>query len=421
MQSEFGRRKEKMKNKVILVWFRNDLRFHDNEALHEAIEKNAIVIPIYCFDDRYYKTNNYNNKNTGIVRANFIRDSVIELKERLNQLNSDLLVYKGLPEEILPRLVAKYEVDEVYHHREVASRETEISDNVESALWTEQQVNLKHFIGHTLFHKEDLPFPVREIPESFNKFKKHAERESFVREPLPALTTILTPTHLEKTNVPTLEELGFTSEEIGEFNNTLIKSKGGELAGLEILDKLTTLNFWKENDYTLLSPYIANGLISPIYTYHKIQKSELNENKKIFEKANDVLLWRDYFRFMLKKHPDIFFRSQKNDPLTEVELTKWKNGKTGIDTIDKGILLLKQTGSIPYSLRKLIGIHLIQDIGADWLQGASFFEEHLLDYEPATNYGYWAHLAGEGTSKKENSQPNWKNILKEFEAAIVKK
>lgn len=402
---------------MILVWFRNDLRFHDNEALHEAIEKNAIVIPVYCFDDRYYKTNNYKNKNTGIVRASFIRDSVIELKERLNQLNSDLLVYKGLPEEILPRLAAKYEVDEVYHHREVASRETEISDNVEGALWTEQQVNLKHFIGHTLFHKEDLPFPIREIPESFNKFKKHAERESFVREPLPALTTILTPTHLEKTNVPTFEELGFTNEEISEFDHTLVKSKGGELAGLEILDKLTTLNFWQENDYTLLSPYIANGLISPIYTYHKIQKSELNENKKIFEKANDVLLWRDYFRFMLKKHPDIFFRSQKNDPLTEAELTKWKNGNTGINIIDKGILLLKQTGAIPYSLRKLIGIHLIQDIGADWLQGASFFEEHLLDYEPATNYGYWAHLAGEGTSKKENSQPNWKNILKEFEAA----
>lgn len=403
---------------MILVWFRNDLRFHDNEALHEAIEKNAIVIPVYCFDDRYYKTNNYNNKNTGIIRANFIRDSVIELKERLNQLNSDLLVYRGLPEEILPRLAAKYEVDEVYHHREVASRETEISDNVENALWTEQKINLKHFIGHTLFHKEDLPFSIREIPESFNKFKKYAERESFVRKPWPALTNILTPTHLEKTNVPELEELGFTKEEIIEYDHTLVKSKGGELAGLEILEKLTEINFWKENDYTILSPYIANGLISPIYAYHQIKNSELSQNKKIFEKVNEVLLWRDYFRFMLKKHPDIFFISKRKDTFNEAELSNWKNGKTGVEIIDKGISLLKKTGSIPYALRRLIGTHLIQDIGADWLQGASFFEEYLLDYEPATNYGYWAHLAGEGTSKKDNAQPNWKKILKEYQEDV---
>src|SRR5690606_18901824 len=129
-----------------------------------------------------------------------------------------------------------YEVDGVYHHREVASRETEISDKVETALWR-LQINLKHFIGHTLFHKEDLPFPIREIPDSFNNFKKHAERESFVREPWPIPDSILSPEDLEKTKVPELNELGFDESEILQLNESMGLFKGGELAGLKVLEK----------------------------------------------------------------------------------------------------------------------------------------------------------------------------------------
>lgn len=412
-----------MKNKVILVWFRNDLRFHDNEVLYEAIEKNSIVIPVYCFDERYYKTNSFDNKNTGINRARFIRESVIEFKSRLQQKGSDLLVFKGLPEEILPKLAKKYEVDEVYHHREVASRETEISDKVETALWR-LQINLKHFIGHTLFHKEDLPFPIREIPDSFNNFKKHAERESHVREPWPIPDSILSPEHLEKTEVPELSELGFDESEILQLNESTPSFKGGELAGLQALEKLLKIEFWDNNDYTLITPYIANGLVSPIYTYHKIKNSELVNNKKIYDKINEVLLWRDYYRFMLKKYPDIYFKVRDTEDLKKLypeKLASWKLGNTGHEIIDKALTQLRSTGVISYALRKLIGTYLIQAYEVDWIEGASFFEECLLDYEPATNYGYWAHLAGEGTSKKENNQPNWKSLLKNIDPRALKK
>ena len=35
----------------IIVWFRRDLRLHDNEALHQAILSSESVIPVYIFDD----------------------------------------------------------------------------------------------------------------------------------------------------------------------------------------------------------------------------------------------------------------------------------------------------------------------------------------------------------------------------------
>lgn len=403
-----------MKKKVILAWFRNDLRFHDNEVLSEAA-KDSIVIPVYCFDERYYSKNSYNNKNTGILRANFIREGVIEFKERLQAVSSDLLVFKGLPEEIIPRLAAKYEVDEVFHHREVASRETNISERVETALWS-QKINLKHFIGHTLFHKEDLPFPIRDIPEAFTAFKKQIERESSVREVWETPLTILSPAHLENTTVPTLEELGFAPEEVEILHSQSELMIGGEQEALRLLECFLTLPFWKNNDYTKISPYVANGLLSPIYLYHRLQSSELTKNKKVFERVRNALLWRDYFRFMLKKHPNIFFRDPEVQETMYAKedlqrLENWKQGNTGITIIDNALKKLKNTGVLPYYLRKIVGVHFIQEYKQNWLVGAAHFEEQLIDYEPATTYGYWAHLAGIGTSKKESKQPKWKNLI----------
>lgn len=393
------------------MWFRNDLRLHDNRVLHEAIERKSIIIPVYCFDERYYKINRYNNKNTGIKRAQFIRESVLELKERLQKVNSDLMVFKGFPEEIIPRLTAKYEVDEVYHHREIASRETDISDRVETAIWA-QQINLKYFIGHTLYHKEDLPYSVLEIPDAFQTFKKELERESFLRDPKPTLTNILTPQHLEKTEVPSLEELGFSKEEKNRLSNKIMR--GGELTALDRLNDFCNAKD-ETKKITEITPYIANGLLSPIHTYETIKVAIGKKDKPFLRLLLDFLFWRDYCRFMLKKYPNVFFQNfyHKIHP-SSPKLRLWKENRTGVEIIDNAIMQIKELGDISYPLRKIVGRYLLEECETHWVEGASFFEEHLLDYEPSTNYSYWAHLAGEGTCKNRNKPFSWKKLAKAY-------
>ncbi|HIX53620.1 MAG TPA: deoxyribodipyrimidine photo-lyase [Candidatus Sphingobacterium stercoripullorum] len=402
------------RKRVILVWFRNDLRLHDNEMLSEVEERASIVIPVYIFDKRYFSTNKYGNKNTGVLRAEFLRQSVKALRKDLQAMDSDLLVYHGFPEDILPRLAVKYEVDQVYHHREVAQRETTISELVETALW-QYEIDLKHFIGHTLYHKEDLPFSVREIPEAFANFRKEIERESFVREPFPKPSSLLTPKHLEKTNIPSLEELGYDQKELEFIKNAPLAIKAGEKNALKSLKDFFTSDFWdNQGNITAITPYIASGTISPIYIYHKLIQSKLKDHKKGYEKVLKALFWRDYFRFMLKKHKNIFFKNldKKQNLKNNLELlTQWKNGNTGVEQVDSIIQDLHKTGLIKYSQRKIVGGFLIQKLKQNWLEGASFFEEHLIDYEPASNYGYWAHIAGVGTSKKENKQKEWGKLV----------
>ena len=36
----------------VIVWFRQDLRLHDNEALFEAIRQSKEVIPVFVLDER---------------------------------------------------------------------------------------------------------------------------------------------------------------------------------------------------------------------------------------------------------------------------------------------------------------------------------------------------------------------------------
>ena len=41
--------------KKSIVWFRQDLRLHDNEALTDAIRASDQVIPVYVFDPRVFQ------------------------------------------------------------------------------------------------------------------------------------------------------------------------------------------------------------------------------------------------------------------------------------------------------------------------------------------------------------------------------
>ncbi len=45
--------------RIGLVWFRNDLRLYDNETLHKAQAENDLVVPVYVFDTRNYRTSTY--------------------------------------------------------------------------------------------------------------------------------------------------------------------------------------------------------------------------------------------------------------------------------------------------------------------------------------------------------------------------
>ncbi|MEH3114105.1 DASH family cryptochrome [Pedobacter terrae] len=400
-------------SKKILVWFRNDLRLHDNEMLVEAIAKSDAILPVYILDHRSFGETKYGSLKTGNIRAQFILESVLGLRNALKQIGGNLLIAEGNPEDIIPQLVQEYEITEVYHHREVAREETHISTLVENALW-KLRVNLKHFIGHTLYNKEDLPFPIKDIPDAFNQFKKKIERDSMIKPCFAAPDRINVAEVIDWGTLPSLEDLNLfpqQKDQRADFEFT-----GGEAEGLAHLQKVilamqqaaTTKNLILASK---LSAWLAIGSLSPRKVYWEIKKMESVPNTKaMFNHVLLGLLWRDYFRFMFKKYGNTFFNPDGfgSQGLVDVaneqeNFDKWRSAQTGFAVVDAVMTELNQTGFISNIARQTAALYLINNLEVSWVLGAAYFEEKLIDYNPASNWGNWANVAGVGNDQKSKS------------------
>ncbi len=394
-----------MSERTILVWFRNDLRIHDNEILLEAVRKADKVLPVYCFDPYYFQQTASGATKTGSFRARFLLEAVADLRKNLQGYGAELIIRMGNPAEIIPQLSEQYQVNEVYHHREVAYEETAKSEEVEAALW-KLRLNLKHFIGHTMYHKEDLPFPIKDIPDSFAVFKKKVERDSNVRPSVSTPEHIYIPEITDAGELPTLQQLGL-NEAVDDVRATNY-FQGGETAALVQLHKYFSKSDVAikaknksgiNNNTSKLSPWLSVGCISPRQVYWEI----FNNNNAQSGMLKLELLWRDYFRFMFKKHGQKFIQAKLAEELTVANdegFDKWAAGKTGIPFIDACMHELNATGYICNQCRQILASYLVHDLKADWTKGAAYFEEKLIDYSPASNWGNWAFIAGVNNAKE---------------------
>lgn len=408
-----------MKSKNILVWFRNDLRLHDNEMLVEAIAKSDQILPVYCFDPRDFMSADKETLKKGRIRAQFLLESVEELRRSFQKFGGDILLISGIPEEELPKLITELEITEVYHHREVAAEDTRVSVSVEDNLW-KHKINLRHFIGHTLYNKEDLPFPIKDIPDVFAQFKKKSERDALVKPCIP------TPTEINFVDVenwgelPSLAELGFSPLKDDETCSGL--TKGGENEGLlhlksllesdsGIYRKIDSKALLEARFSSRLSSWLSVGCLSPRKVYWMIKETEaIRGSNANFNQVLLGLLWRDYFRFMYKKHgnefcnvPVLAARQLELEAVKNDLFERWKRGETGQKAVDHYMTQLNETGFISHGARILVAVFLIYSFKIDWTFGAAYFEEKLVDYASASNWGNWAIVASSSENKQSKS------------------
>ena len=406
-----------MKLKKILVWFRNDLRLHDNEMLVEAINKSDAILPVYFFDPRYFTQTTFETAKTGANRARFLHQSVLALKSEFQKLGGDLLVVFGRPEERILEIIEQFEISEVYHHREVGPEETGISALVEDALW-KQKVNLKHFIGHTLYNKEDLPFPIKDIPDVFAQFKKKTERDAIVKSCFEAPKEVAFVENEDWGLMPEWSALGFSEDMVVNPNVLVV---GGEGAGLQHLSDLLAEHseIYKKSSgkgsgekfSSRLSAWLALGCLSPRKVYWMVKGAEQTfGSNPNFSHITLGLLLRDYYRFMFKKHGIKFFQEPGFEALmltpekTDDEaMDQWMKGETGHPMVDQYMKELNLTGFISHAGRLLVATYFIHVLKIHWTNGAAYFEEKLIDYSAASNWGNWANVAGVGLDLKSKN------------------
>ena len=147
-----------------LVWFRNDLRVHDNASLTQAIQENETVIAVYCFDPRHFEKDAFGFKKTEKYRAQFLIESVNELKTNLEKINISLFVYHDTPEKSISAFAKEHQINTIYFQEEWTSEEVEVSANLRTQLQT--TVTFTTHYDQFLFHPDDIPYAdFKKIPE----------------------------------------------------------------------------------------------------------------------------------------------------------------------------------------------------------------------------------------------------------------
>lgn len=405
-----------MKNAI--VWFKTDLRLHDNETLVKAIAQNDQIIPVYCFDDSHFGETTYGFKKTGNFRAQFILEAVADLDKNLRALGSGLIVLTGKPEIEIPKVVTLYKAKKLYAKREVTFEEKQSEQLLQIELW-KQQCEIITFSTSTLYHAQDLPFSIKDIPDVFSNFRKRVEKDATIRTVFEKPNSICSP-ELLATQFPTLDELGLSFSEID--TRAAITFVGGESDALirmsHYFTETKSISQYKETrngligaDYSSkFSAWLALGCLSPREIYFELKKyeSEFGANESTYWLVFE-LLWRDYFRFMMKKYSNKFFQQTGiQDKGISVNkhniqmLQSWIDGTTGVDFVDANMLELKLTGFMSNRGRQNVASYLCNDLKLDWRYGAAYFEQQLIDYDVCSNWGNWAYLAGVGNDPRGN-------------------
>ena len=74
----------------VVVWFRQDLRVHDNEALSEALSVADQIIPVYVFDPRFFSVETeFGFPKITANRARFIIERDEDLRLTLRELGTE--------------------------------------------------------------------------------------------------------------------------------------------------------------------------------------------------------------------------------------------------------------------------------------------------------------------------------------------
>ena len=436
-----------MSQQTILIWYRNDLRVHDHEPLFRASQTNSAIIPFYCFDEREFDQTAFGFPKTGGFRAQFILESVANLRENLQSKGSNLLIGVGKPEIILPELVPTLNITDIFFHREVTAEET----NVEKALAnhvTSLGVKLTSFWGGTLHHLDDLPMAVHNLPDVFTQYRKAVEKQATIRPSFPSPETLpafpreiifnqgnplnqgIPPNppsqggnpwgdlNVYLGELPSLESLGV--QPVSVDARGVLKFSGGESNGWKRLQeyiweedclqvyKKTRNGMLGANYSSKFSPWLARGCLSPRWIYEQVQAYEKARVKNdstywlIFE-----LMWRDYFRLVCLKFGNAVFDQgglQKvHLPWTQnwKQFKLWQEGKTGYPLVDANMREIASTGFMSNRGRQNVASFLTKNLGIDWRMGAEWFESLLIDYDVCSNWGNWNYTAGVGNDARE--------------------
>ncbi len=384
----------------ILLWFRRDLRLGDHPALHAACESGRPVIPVFLRDGVVDGLGAAPKFRLGLGLEAFGR--------ALEAAGSRLVLRSGRALDALRALVADTGAGAVWwtraHDPESVARDTEVK-----AVLKEEGVEAQSFGGHLMFE----PWTVETGQGGFYRvytpfWRAVAGRD--VDAPRAAPGRIPAP------------EAWPESERLGDWALGRAMDRGAEIVArharvgeaaardrLEYFMERIVAGYDESRDRpaedgtSCLSENLALGEISPQQCWHAALRAR-EEGKRGAETFMKELVWREFAYHLLHHTPRLASENWKpewdafpwNEDASAPRVTAWRRARTGIPFVDAGQREMYVTGRMHNRARMVVASYLTKHLMTHWRIGMRWFEEHLIDWDPASNAMGWQWSAGSG-------------------------
>lgn len=434
------------------MWFRDDLRITDNEALAAAAAHGAILA-VYILED----PSRTEVRPLGSASRWWLHHSLNALAKNLSEYDIPLLIARGDPRVLLPQILSETKANYVAWSRRYNQPQRSIDEKVKIRL-REQGANVHSFAGHLLFEPWEISNSQGDAYKVFTPFSKKLkplieERiETYSTDTHDIYESLSGPGALLTRSQAGIDELDLLPASAKDhWTDGLHKAwDPGENPGLQRLN--TFLESMSEKPHqqsyaagrdipslsvtSRLSAHLRFGEISPQYVWQKVSISTLSHDDQ--HSFLNELMWRDFAWHRLYHQPDLAtinvrrefdmfdwlwdpeqsdlsylknnldprklpistaFKQQRG--LEEAQrfhelLQAWRSGMTGIPLVDAGMRELWETGHMHNRVRMVVASFLTKNLGIHWRHGEEWFWETLVDADAASNPFNWQWTAGSG-------------------------
>ena len=383
----------------VIWWIRRDLRLRDNPALQAALAMGGPVIPLYIFDEQEEALGAAPKFRLGLGLKAF--------GQTLEGLGSRLILRRGKALEVLEALIEETGAAHVVWSRlydpAAIARDTEIKEALKAA-----DITVKSTVGRLMFEPWTVETKTGGMYKVYTPFWKAVrEREVAPLSDAPA-------------KIPEPESWP-QSDSLDDYQMAAAMRRGaeivagycrvGEAAALEQLDLFLheRIGTYKQHrDFPAraatseLSENLAWGEISPHRMWH-LGTSAMADGKQGAEHFLKEVVWREFAYHLMFHTPHMLTRNWREEwdgfgwrEEARADLLKWQQGQTGYDFVDAAMRELYTTGKMHNRARMIVASFLCKHLMVHWKLGMRFFEDCLVDWDPAANAMGWQWVAGSG-------------------------
>lgn len=386
-----------------LVWFRQDLRLADNDALNAATHNHQQVVAVVCLSEQQWQAHDW---------APIKRD----LYERQLNYLSAALAEKGIPLHTLtldnfsqaPKAIhdfaTKHEISALYANREYPLDELR-RDRAVDAWMSEHDIDCHWFDSNLLVPPGAVKPKTSAFYQKFTPFYKAwkayiAEQGIAAPQQVRASGAAVSAQQVELTGDKRDASAWAGSEEA-------IRQRLRRYIDEQVADYDRLRDSPSQDATSRLSPFFELGVIAPRAVARLLQQQSPDFPHGLNKGADtwlSELAWREFYQHLMVHVPRLsmgkaFIEYSDEFPWrsSSADFKRWSEGKTGFPIVDAGMRQLNHEGWMHNRVRMIVANFLVKDLHLDWRLGERYFMQHLIDGSFPANNGGWQWSASTGT------------------------